>query len=238
MFSLEALFFSRLEGFFIGLGFCFNHSTCLLDPFVSLNSARIVFNGFIDIVLCSLVKVRQLSVGKDSKSVEFLFAVRTYTLDGLEVVCIFLRSLTNHVEIKGFLTLFNAIHGFLLLRFCLDFIRLNGHVPQEVDTGLSKLDTCLIGSAFVSWHLAVIELEVQNNFSILTYCKNASSFHAECRFKHLETTVIVFIVEVNHVNLNVTHVGDRNDLHTGIHRTGLKRSKRCENERVILRTCS
>ena len=204
--GLESLFFSSLQGSFVCFGFGFNHATGLLNPLVSMNSTRVVLNRFIDVVFRITVELGQLCEGEDAQCVELLFTVRSNALDGLEIVFVLLSGGSNAVEINVLLSLLDAVDGLLLLGFCLDFIRFDGDAPKEVHAGLSKLETTLVGATFIGWEIAVIELEVDDNLSILTNGEGPCALFREGSFKHLESGVVFKIIMILHIDLEVTHV--------------------------------
>ena len=204
--SLEAFLFSSLQCSLIGFGFGFDLSTGLLDPFVTVNAPRVVLNRFIDVVFSFTVELRQLCEGEDAQCVELLFTVRSNAFDGLEVVLVLLGGGSNAVEINVLLSLLDAVDGLLLLRFSLDFIRFNSDAPQEVHTCLSKFETTLVGAALIGWEGTVIELEVEDNLSILANSEYPGAFFCERSFKHLESSVVIEFVVVLHFDLEVTHV--------------------------------
>ena len=195
-----------------------------------------MLNGVVDLVLRLAVEVGQLGVGEDTQGVELLFAVGSDALDGLQVVGVLLGRLTDALEVKGLLSLLDAVHGLLLLRLRLVLVGHDGDFPQEVDAGLAQLDAARVGAAFVGGEFSVIELEVDDHFSVLTNSQDAGAFHAEGRLVHREATVVVLVVEVNHVDLDVAHVRDGDFFHRGFHRARLQRSNRSEDERIVLGT--
>ena len=236
--SLESFFFSSLQSSFVCFGFGFNHATGLLNPLVSMNSTRVVFNRFIDVVFRITVELGQLCEGEDAQCVEFLFTVRSNALDGLEVVLLLLGGGSNAVEINVLLSLLDAVDGLLLLGFSLDFICFDGDAPKEVHAGLSKFETTLVGATFIGWVIAVIELEVDDNLSILTNGEFPSAFFCEGSFKHLESSVVVEFVVVLHFDPDVTHAGDGDFFHTRMNGSRFDVLKRGENERIVLSTCA
>ena len=238
MLSLESLFFGSLQRSLIGFGFGFDLSTGLLDPFVTMNSTRVVFNRFIDAVFRISVELRQLCKGEDAQSVEFLFTVWADALDGLEVVLVLLGGGSNAVEIDVLLSLLDAVDGLLLLRFSLDFIRFDGDAPKEVHTCLPKFETALIGATFVGGECSIIELEVDDDLSILANGEFPGAFFCEGSFKHLESGVVLEFVVVLHFDLDVAHAGDGDFFNARMHTSGLDVFKRCEDERIVFRTCT
>ena len=197
-----------------------------------------MLNRFIDAVFRSTVELGQLCEGEDAQCVELLFTVWADALDRLEVVLVLLGGGTDAVEIDVLLSLLDAVHGLLLLRFTLDFIRFDCDAPKEVHTCLSKFETTLIGAAFIGWECTVIELEVDDNLSILTNGEFPSAFFCEGTFKHLESSVVLEFVVVLHFDLDVTHVSDGNFFNTRMNTSGLDVLKRGEDERIVFRTCT
>ena len=173
-----------------------------------------MLNGFIDPVFCITIESGELCKGEDAQCVELLCAVWADTLDGLEVILVLLGGGADAVEIDVLLSLLDAVNGFLLLRFSLDFIGLDGDAPKEVHTCLSKFETALICAAFISWECPIIELEVEYNLSILANSEFPSAFFCEGTFKHLESSVVLEFVVVLHFDLDVTHVSDGNFFNT------------------------
>ena len=211
----------------------------LFDPLVAADASLVMLDGVVDVVLRFAVKVGQLLVGKDAQRIEFLFAVRADALDGLEVVGVLLGCLANALEIKGFLSLLDAVHGALLGGLCLSLVSHDGDVPEEVHAGLAQLDASGVCTAFVGREFTVVELEVDDHLPVLANRQSAGTFHAEGRLVHREAAVVVFIVEVNHVNADIAHVGDGDLLDGRFGAAGLNRPNRSQNERVVLgtRTC-
>ena len=236
--SLDSLFFGSLQRSLIGFGFGFDLSTGLLHPFVTVNSTRVVLNRFIDAVFRISVELGQLCKGEDAQCVELLFTVWADALDGLEVVLVLLGGGTDAVEIDVLLSLLDAVDGLLLLRFSLDFIRFDGDAPKEVHTCLSKFKTTLICAAFIGWECTIIELEVDDNLSILTNGECPSAFFCEGTFKHLESSVVLKFVVVLHFDLNIAHVSDGDFFNTRMNTSGLDVLKRGEDERIVLSTCT
>ena len=234
--SLESLFFGGLQRSLIGFGFGFDLSTGLLHPFVTVNSTGVMLNRFIDAVFRSTVELGQLCEGEDAQCVELLFTVWTDALDGLEVILVLLGGGTDTVEIDVLLSLLDAVDGLLLLRFSLDFIRFDGDTPKEVHTRLSKFDMALIGAAFVRWEGTVIELEVDDNLSILTYGEYPCAFFCEGSFKHLESSVVLEFIVILHFDLDIAHVGDGDFFNTRMNTSGLDVLKWGKDERIILST--
>ena len=238
MLSLESFLFSSLHRSLIGFSFGFDLSTGLLDPFVTVNATRVVLNRFVDVVFRFTVELRQLCEGEDAQCVEFLFTVWTDALDGLEVILVLLGGGSNAVEINVLLSLLDAVDGLLLLRFTLDFIRFDCDAPKEVHACLSKFETTLIGAAFIAWECTVIELEVDDNLSILTNGEFPSAFFCEGSFKHLESSVVVEFVVVLHFDPDITHAGDGDFLHARMNGARLDVFKWGEDERIVLSTCT
>ena len=201
-------FFRSLQGLFVGLGLRPDDVLSLFDPLVSTNASLVMLNGIVDVILGLAVKVGQLLVGKDAQCVEFLFAVRADALDGLEVVCILLCRLPDALEVKRLLSLLNASHGALFLRFSLVLVGHHGDVPEEVHAGFAQLDASGVGATFVGWEFAVVELEVDDHLSIFANGQDSGAFHAEDRFVHVEATVVALIVVIDHLHADISHVGD------------------------------
>ena len=180
-----------------------------------------MLNGVVDFVFRLAVKVGQLLVGEDAQRVELLFAVRANALDGLQVVGILLGRLANAVEVEVLLSLLDTTHGLLLDVLCLALVGHDGDFPQEVHAGLAQLDATGVGAAFVGWEFTVVELEVDDHLTVLAHGQLTGAFHAEGRLVHREATVVVLVVEVEHVDLDVAHVRDGDLFHRGFHRAGL-----------------
>ena len=193
-----------------------------------------MLNGVVDFVFRLAVKVGQLLVGEDAQRVELLFAVRANALDGLQVVGILLGRLANAVEVEVLLSLLDTTHGLLLDVLCLALVGHYGDFPQEVHAGFTQLDATGVGAAFVGRELTVVELEIDDHLTVLAHGQLTGAFHAEGRLVHREATVVVLVVEVEHVDPDVAHVRDGDLFHRGFHRTGLQRSDRSEDERVVL----
>ena len=180
-----------------------------------------MLNGVVDLVLRLAVKTGQLLVGEDAQRVELLFAVRANALDGLQVVGVLLGRLADALEIKRLLSLLDAVHGLLLLGLSLAFVSHDSDLPKEVHTGLAQLDATCVGAAFVGRELTVVELEIDDHLTVLAHGQLSGAFHAEGRLVHGEATIVLFVVEVKHVDLDVAHVRDGDLFHRGFHRTGL-----------------
>ena len=211
---------------------------CLFDPLVATNTSLVVLNGVVHFVLRLAVKVGQLRIGEDAQGVEFLFAVGPDALDGLEVICILFGRLADKFEVKGLLSLLDAVHGLLLLRLRLVLVRHDGNFPLEVNAGLAQLDATGVGAALVGGEFSVVELEVDDDFTVFSNSKHSAPFHAEGRFVHREATVVVLVVEVHHVDLDVAHVRDGDFLNGRFNGSGLEGADGSENERVVLCSCS
>ena len=227
-------FFGSLQGFLVSLGLRSNDVLSLPDPFIAADSSLVVLNGIVDVVLGLTVEVGQLLVGEDAQSVELLFAVRTNALDGLEVVGVLLGRLPNAVKVKRLLSLLDAGHGALLHGLSLAFVSHDRDVPEEVHAGLAQLDASGVCAALVGREFAVVELEVDDHLSVFANGQRSRAFHAESRFIHVEATVVVFVIEVNHVHSDITHVGDGDLLNGRFCGSRLEWSNRCKNERVVL----
>ena len=211
---------------------------CLFDPLVAADAALIVLNGVVDLVLRLAVEVGQLLVGEDAQRVELLFAVRADALDDLQVVGILLGRLADAVEVEVLLSLLDAAHRLLLFRFSLVLVGHDGDFPQEVHAGLAQLDATGVGAALVGGEFSVVELEVDDDFTVFSNSKHSAPFHAEGRFVHREATVVVLVVEVHHVDLDVAHVRDGDFLNGRFNGSGLEGADGSENERVVLCSCS
>ena len=210
----------------------------LLDPLVTTDASLVVLDGVVDLVLRLAVEIGQLLVRKDAQRVELLFAVRADALDGLQVVSVLLGRLADALEIKRLLSLLDAAHGLLLHVLSLALVRHDGDFPLEVDAGLAQLDAAGVGAAFEGGELSVVELEVDDDLSVLAHGQLTGTFHGESRLVHRKATVVVLVVEVNHVDLDVAHVGDGDLFHRGFHGSGLQRTDRSEDERVVLGPCT
>ena len=206
----------------------------LLDPLVATDASLVVLDGVVDLVLRLAVEVGQLLVGEDAQRVELLFAVRADALDGLQVVGVLLGRLADAVEVEVLLSLLDAAHGLLLDVLSLALVGHDGDFPQEVHAGLAQLDATGVGATFVGRELTVVELEIDDHLTVLAHGQLTGAFHAEGRLVHREATVVLLVVEVKHVDPDVAHVGDGDFFHRGFHRTGLQRSDRSEDERIVL----
>ena len=206
----------------------------LLDPLVATDASLVVLDGVVDVVLRLAVEVGQLLVGEDAQCVELLFAVRADALDGLQVVGVLLGRLTDAVEVEGLLSLLDTAHGLFLHVLSLAVVGHDGNFPKEVHAGLAQLDAAGVGAAFVGREFTVIELEIDDHLTVLAHRQLTGAFHAEGRLVHREATVVLFVVEVEHVDPDVTHVGDGDLFHRGFHGSGLQRTDRSEDERVVL----
>ena len=231
-------FLSSLQGLLISLGLGTENVLSLLDPLVATDASFVVLDGVVDLVLRLAVETGQLLVGEDAQRVEFLFAVRTDALDGLQVIGVLLGRLTDALEIKRLLSLLDAVHRFLLFRLCFVLVRHDGDFPLEVHAGLAQLDAAGVGVAFVGGEFSVVELEVDDDLSVLSDGQLTGTFHGESRLVHREATVVVLVVEVEHVDLDIAHVGDGDLFHRGFHGSGLQRTDRSEDERVVLGPCT
>ena len=203
-------FFSSLQRLFVSLGLRSNDVLSLLDPFIAADTSFVVLDGVVDVVLGLAVKVGQLFVSEDAQCVELLFAVRANALDGLEVVSVLLGRLADALEIKRLLALLDAVHGALLRGLSLVFVSHDRDVPEEIHAGLAQLDASGVGATLVGWEFAVVELEVDDHLAVLTNRQSAGAFHAEGRFVHVEATVVVLIVVIDHLHADIAHVGDGN----------------------------
>ena len=167
-----------------------------------------MLDGFVDLVFRLTVEVGQLRVGEDAQGVELLLAVGADALDRLEVVSVLLGRCTDAAEVEILLALLDAAHGLLLFGLGLLLVRHHGDLPEEVDAGLAQLDAGGVGSAFVGWEFAVVELEVDDHLTVLAHRQTARAFHAEGRLIHGEAPVIVLVVVVDHLHPDVAHPGD------------------------------
>ena len=207
-FRLGLGFLSGLQGLFVGLRLSTDDVLRLLDPLVSTDASLVVLDGIVDLVLGRSIEVGELCVREDAERVQLFFAVGADALDDLEVVSVLLGGLADAFEVKGFLSLLDARHRVLLLRFSLVVVGHDGDVPEEVHAGLAQLDASGVGAALERWEFAVVELEVDDHLTVFAHRQNSRSFHAEGRLVHVEATVVAVVVVIDHLHGDLAHVSN------------------------------
>ena len=131
---------------------------------------------------------------------------------------------------SSFFSLFSSL---LVLRF-LAQVLLHSDRPREVNTCTSEFQQTVVFSTFESWRVeTVIEFHVDDDFSILANADDSSTSIAEFGFIHAELISIRFLIQVNHIDLNIRHLIDGDDFNTACRFTRLKTGNWLQNKRIV-----